>query len=167
MAHSDLGGDLKRSPKLPPRSWSTAVVRTKVVVGHSLWKASEVDSDQTLPVYIAKHNTLDTALIKSWLLVSASLWGSLYACCPAAFPERISVTTRDAPQLVATGGSAGQVVVGNIFRDKCQGYNVLAHFRRGTRWSHWFGPGRPGNMRTRCYTCMNRQLYIINICDFK
>ena len=33
------------------------------MVGHSLWKASEVDSDQTLPVYIAKHDTLDTAKV--------------------------------------------------------------------------------------------------------
>ncbi len=40
---------------------------------------------------------------------------------PPQTRERISVTTRDAPQLVATGGSAGQVVVVNIFRDKCQG----------------------------------------------
>ena len=32
-----------------------------VVVGHSLWKASEVDSDQILPVHIAKHDPLDTA----------------------------------------------------------------------------------------------------------
>ena len=34
----------------------------------SLWKASEVDYDQTLPeyvyVYIAKHNTLDAARAK-------------------------------------------------------------------------------------------------------
>ena len=61
MAHSDLGGDLKRSPKRPPRSWPTAVVGTKVVVGHSLWEASEVDSDQTLPVHIGKQDPLDTA----------------------------------------------------------------------------------------------------------
>ena len=72
MAHSDLGDDLKRSPKRPPRSWPTAVVGTKVVVGHSLWKASEVDSDQTLPVYIAKHDTLDTA--KVMVGVSIALW---------------------------------------------------------------------------------------------
>ena len=31
------------------------------MVGHSLWKAPEVNSDQTLPVHIAKHDTLDTA----------------------------------------------------------------------------------------------------------
>ena len=61
MAHSDLGDDLKKNPKRPPRSWPTAVVGTKVVVGQSLWKASEVDSDQTLPVHIAKHDPLDTA----------------------------------------------------------------------------------------------------------
>ena len=51
------------SPQRPPGSWPTAVVRTKVVVGHSLWKASEVNSDQTLPVHIAKHDTLDTAKV--------------------------------------------------------------------------------------------------------
>ena len=33
------------------------------MVGHSLWKASEVDSDQTLPVYIVKHDTLNTAKV--------------------------------------------------------------------------------------------------------
>ncbi len=84
-------------------------------MGHSLWKASEVNSDQTLPVHIAKHDTLDTA--KVMVGVNIAL-GVLYACCPAAFPEKISVSTRDAPQLVATGGSAGQVVVVNIFRNK-------------------------------------------------
>ena len=48
----------------PPGSWPTAVVRTKVVVGHSFCKTSEVDSDQTLHVYIAnKHDTLDTAKV--------------------------------------------------------------------------------------------------------
>ena len=46
-----------------------------VVVGHSLWKASEVNSDPILPVYIAKHDTLDTANvmvefnIALWILV--------------------------------------------------------------------------------------------------
>ena len=63
MAHSDLWGDLKRSPKQPPRSWPTAVVGTKVVVGHSLWKASEVDSDLTLPAHVDKHDPLDTAKV--------------------------------------------------------------------------------------------------------
>ena len=47
------------------------MVGTKVVVGHSLWKASEVDSDQTLPVYIAKHDPLDTA--KAMVGVSIAL----------------------------------------------------------------------------------------------
>ena len=32
----------------------------RVVVGQSHRKASEVNSDLTLPVYIAKHDTLDT-----------------------------------------------------------------------------------------------------------
>ena len=64
MSHSYFGGDLKMSPQRPPGLWpTTAVVRTKVAVGHSLWKASEVNSDQTLPVYIAKHDTLDTAKV--------------------------------------------------------------------------------------------------------
>ena len=64
MSHSDFGGDLKMSPQRPPgSSWPTVLVRTKVVVGHSLWKATEVDSDQTLPVHIAKHDTLDTAKV--------------------------------------------------------------------------------------------------------
>ena len=62
------------------------------MVGHSLWKASGVDSDQTLPVRIAKHDPLDTA--KDIVGVSIAL-GSKYACCPAAFPERISVTTHE------------------------------------------------------------------------
>ena len=33
------------------------------MVGHRLWKASEVYSDQILPVYIAKHDTLDTTKV--------------------------------------------------------------------------------------------------------
>ena len=37
--------------------------RRVVAVGHSLWKVSEVNSDQTLSVYIAKHDTLDTAKV--------------------------------------------------------------------------------------------------------
>ena len=32
-------------------------------MGESHWKASEVNSDPTLPVYIAKHDTLDTAKV--------------------------------------------------------------------------------------------------------
>ena len=32
-------------------------------VGHSLGKASEVDSDQTLPVYIAKHDPFGPAKV--------------------------------------------------------------------------------------------------------
>ena len=32
-------------------------------VGHSLWKASEVDSDQTLRVYIVKHAPFDTVTV--------------------------------------------------------------------------------------------------------
>ena len=51
------------SPQRPPGSWPTAVVRTKVVVGHSLWKASEVDSDQTLHVYIVKHDPFGPAKV--------------------------------------------------------------------------------------------------------
>ena len=32
-------------------------------VGHSLWKASEVDSDQTLHIYIVKHDKFGTAKV--------------------------------------------------------------------------------------------------------
>ena len=70
------------SPQRPPGSWPTAVVRTKVV-GYSLWKASEVDSDQTLPVYIAKHDTLDTA--KVMVGVSIAL-GVLVRVLPRGLP---------------------------------------------------------------------------------
>ena len=38
-------------------------------VGHSLWKASEVDSDQTLHMYIVEHDPFDTAKV----VVSASI----------------------------------------------------------------------------------------------
>ena len=34
-----------------------------VVVGHSLWKAAEVNSDHTLPVYIVKHDPLGPAKV--------------------------------------------------------------------------------------------------------
>ena len=86
----------------------------KVVVGHSLWKASGVDSDQTLPVRIAKHDPLDTA--KAMVGVSIAL-GSKYACCPAASLRE----SQRAHQLVAPGCSAIQVVVVDIFANKCQG----------------------------------------------
>ena len=65
------------------------------MVGHSLWKASEVDSDQTLPVYIAKHDTLDTA--KAMVGVSIALHALLqpYSPCPEIFLEgQISPPTR-------------------------------------------------------------------------
>ena len=76
MAHSDFWGDLKNEPPTSSRIVANSGGEDKVVVGHSLWKASEVDSDQTLPVCISKHDTLDTcSLLKSWL-VSASPWGS-------------------------------------------------------------------------------------------
>ena len=32
-------------------------------MGHSLWKASEVDSDQTLHMYIVKHDPFGTAKV--------------------------------------------------------------------------------------------------------
>ena len=83
MAHSDFEGDLKKSPKRPPRSWPTAVVVTKVVVGHSLWKSPEVDYDQTLPVHIAKHDSLDTA--KVMFGVSIAL-GVLVRVLPRGLP---------------------------------------------------------------------------------
>ena len=83
MSHSDFGGDLKMSPQRPPGSWPTAVVGTKVVVGHRLWKASEVNSDQTLPVHIAKHDTLDTA--KVMVGVSIAL-GVLVRVLPRGLP---------------------------------------------------------------------------------
>ena len=83
MSHSDFEGELKRSTQRPPGSWPTAVVRTKVVVGHSLWKAAEVNSDQTLPVYIAKHDTLNTA--KVMVGVSIAL-GVLVRVLPRGLP---------------------------------------------------------------------------------
>ena len=86
MARSDFGGDLKRNPKRPPRSWPTAVVGTKVVVGQSLWKASEVDSDQTLPVYIAKHGTLDTAINKVMVIGVSIALGVLVRVLPRGLP---------------------------------------------------------------------------------
>ena len=58
-----------------------------VVVGQSLWKASEVNYDPTLPFYIGKHDTLDSAKvvvgfsIALWVLVQPET-----ACCLAAFP---------------------------------------------------------------------------------
>ena len=57
--------------------------RGGVEVGHSLWKASEVNSDQTLPVYIAKHDTLDTA--KVMVGVSIAL-GVLVRVLPRGLP---------------------------------------------------------------------------------
>ena len=59
------------------------MVGTKVVVGHSPWKASEVDSDQTLPVHIAKHDPLDTA--KAMVGVSIAL-GVLVRVLPRGLP---------------------------------------------------------------------------------
>ena len=150
------------SPQRPPGSWPTAVVRRR----RSWWGTASRRPQRSILTKLCLCTLPSTThwtllLIKSWLLVSASLWWSLYACCPAVFPERISVTTRDAPQLVAPGGSAGQVVVVDIFANKCQGSNLLAYFRRGTRWSHWFGPGRPGNMRTSCYESATNGSYLI------
>ena len=57
--------------------------RGGVEVGHSLWKASEVNSDQTLPVHIAKHDTLDTA--KVMVGVSIAL-GVLVRVLPRGLP---------------------------------------------------------------------------------
>ena len=53
------------------------------MVGHSPWKASEVDSDQTLPVHIAKHDPLDTA--KAMVGVSIAL-GVLVRVLPRGLP---------------------------------------------------------------------------------
>ena len=40
------------------------IVRScSAVLGHSLWKASEVDSDQTLHVYIVKHDPFGPAKV--------------------------------------------------------------------------------------------------------
>ena len=147
MAHIDLGGDLKRSPKQhlldrgQQRWWGR----------RSWWGTASGRPQKSILTKLClctSPSTTHWTLLKS-CLVSASLWRSLYACCPAAFPERISVTTRDAPQLVAPKGSACDAVVVNIFRNKCQGCNPPAHFHRGTRWSHWYGPGRPGRRRPR------------------
>ena len=46
-------------------------------VGHSLWKASEVDSDQTLHMYIVKHDPFGTA--KGEVGVSIALHALLFA----------------------------------------------------------------------------------------
>ena len=46
-------------------------------VGHSLWKASEVDSDQTLHMYIVKHDPFGTA--KVVIGVSIALHALLFA----------------------------------------------------------------------------------------
>ena len=60
---------------------------------------------------------------KEQTLMKKALLSSRFYCL-AAFSERISVTTLDAPQLYilhmhnGSGGSAGQVVVVNIFRNK-------------------------------------------------
>ena len=62
----------------------------RVVVGHSLWMASEVDSDQTLPVYIAKHDTLDTA--KVMVGVSIALHALLLA-----LPRHLPSKTKSRP----------------------------------------------------------------------
>ena len=71
-------------------------------MGQSLWKASEVNYDPTLPFYIDKHDTLDSAKvvvgfsIALWVLVQPET-----ACCLAAFPAgrsfedlRHDITTR-------------------------------------------------------------------------
>ena len=63
---------MKLSSQRPPGSRPAAVVGTKAVVGHSLWKASEVDYDHRLPTRIAKHDTLDAA--KVMVGVSIALW---------------------------------------------------------------------------------------------
>ena len=76
-------------------------------MGQSLWKASEVNYDLTLPFYIGKHDTLDSAKvvvgssIALWVLVQPET-----ACCLAAFPAgrfedlRLETTRpREAPNL--------------------------------------------------------------------
>ena len=52
-------------------------------MGHSLWKASKVDSDQTLPVYIAKHDTLDTAKVVVGVILAL---GVLVRVLPRGLP---------------------------------------------------------------------------------
>ena len=66
-----------------------------VVVGHSLWKDSEVDSGQTLPVYIAKHDTLDTA--KVMVGVSIALHALLLAL-PRHLPSKTKSRPRRGPR---------------------------------------------------------------------
>ena len=48
-----------------------------MMMGHSLWKASEVDSDQTLHMYIVKHDPFGTA--KVVVGVSIALHALLFA----------------------------------------------------------------------------------------
>ena len=87
MAHSDFWGDLLRNLIF----WASravcgdVVVRVVVgvVVGHSFCKTSEVNSDHTLPVYIVKHDTLDTA--KVMVGVSIAL-GVLVRVLPGGLP---------------------------------------------------------------------------------
>ena len=55
---------------LGPRSRTQPVV----VVGGSLWKAPEVDPDQTVPVYIVKHGPFGPSLRSSLVGVSIALY---------------------------------------------------------------------------------------------
>ena len=57
------------------------------MVGQSHWKGphAEVNSDPTLPVYIAKHDTLDTA--KVMIVFSIALW-VLVRGLPRGLPSR-------------------------------------------------------------------------------
>ena len=62
-------------------------------VGHSLWKASEIDSDQTLHVYIVKHDPFGPA--KVVVGVSIALHALLFALSRDLPPRRkISPPTR-------------------------------------------------------------------------
>ena len=53
-------------------------------------KASEVNSDQTLPVHIAKHDPLDTAKVMVGVSIAQ---GVIVRVPPRGLPEIISVTT--------------------------------------------------------------------------
>ena len=73
----------------------------RVVVGQSHRKASEVNSDQTLPVYIAKHDTLDTP--KVIVGFNLALW-VLVRGLPRGLPSReirhdVTTRPREAPNL--------------------------------------------------------------------
>ena len=85
----------------------------RVVVGQSHRKASEVNSDPTLPVYIAKHDTLYTA--KVMVGFNLALW-VLVRGLPRGLPSR---EIRRSPS--RHHHTASQVVVVDIFANKCQG----------------------------------------------